>query len=96
MSFIASKTYELTNGRDYTPGGKWIGESDSWIMNIHILQPLAADVTIVTHRDTTIKFPKGSLQQGAIYPYSVKSVSLDAGDAGKILGLAPGYKVALF
>ena len=96
MSFIASKTYVLVNGRDYTPGGKYIEESDSWIMNIHILEPLGQPVTIVTHRDTTVVFPKGALQVGAIYPYSVKTITLDASDAGKVLGLAPGYKVALF
>lgn len=98
MSFIASKAYILDNGIDYTPGivGGPIDIDDSWIMNIHVIKALTDDVTIVTHRGTTILFPKGSLQVGAIYPYSVKSVVLAGGDTKNILGLAPGYKVVLF
>jgi len=98
MSFIASKTYILTNGVDYAPGaaGGPIGVDDSWVMNIHILGTLTGNCTITTHAGSTRIFPVGALQSGAIYPYSVKTITLVSGDAGKVLGLSPGYKVVLF
>jgi hypothetical protein len=98
MSFIASKAYVLANGVNYTPGvtAGPIALEESWIMNLHIIGTLTGTVNLITHNGTAISFPIGSLQAGAIYPYSVKSITLIGGDAGKILGLAPGYKVALF
>lgn len=96
MSFIAGQAYVLVNRDDYTPGEGVIPLESSWIMNIHITGALNSPVTIETHLGTSIVFPKGALQQGAIYPYSVKTITLDSSDAGKVLGLAPGYKVALF
>ena len=97
MSFIASKAYVLANGVNYTPGvtAGPIALEESWIMNIHIIGTLTGIVNLITHNGTAISFPTGSLQAGAIYPYSVKSITLISGDAGKILGLAPGYKVTL-
>jgi hypothetical protein len=96
MSFIASKAYVLANGVDYTPGEGIIPLEESWILNIHIVGTLTGIVNLVTHNGTAISFPIGSLQAGAIYPYSVKSITLIGGDTGKVLGIAPGYKVALF
>jgi len=98
MSFIASKAYVLANGVDYTPGFTTgpIALEESWILNIHIVGTLTGIVNLVTHNGTAISFPIGSLQAGAMYPYSVKSITLVGGDTGKVLGIAPGYKVALF
>ena len=97
-SFIAAKAYTLANGVNYTPGfaGGPISSNDSWIMNIHVIASLANPVTIVTHAGNSITFPVGSLQLGAIYPYSVKTVTLNAADANKIIGIVPGYKTSIF
>ena len=98
MSFIASKTYILGNGTDYTPGasGGPITDNESWVINIHILVT-NADIVEITHAGgVTTKFPAGSLVAGAIYPYSVASVVLTAGDADSILGMAPNGKIRFF
>lgn len=105
MSFIAGKVYVLENKKDYTPGyvnpegGNPEGViplNQSAIMSIHIIGKIAAIVTIMTHTGDEVQFPVDSLQVGAIYPYSVRSIEMGQGDFGKILGLAPGYKSVIF
>lgn len=105
MSFIAGKVYVLETEKDYTPGYVNNGEdafqgviplNQSAIMSIHIIGQINNSVTITTHTGSTVIFPVGSLQVGAIYPYSVKRIARKVEDSGKILGLAPGYKSVMF
>lgn len=105
MSFIAGKVYVLETNKDYTPGyenneeGAFDGViplNQSAIMSIHIIGQITAEVDITTHTGDEVVFPAGSLQVGAIYPYSVKRIGMKQGDFDKILGLAPGYKSVMF
>lgn len=96
MSFIASKNYVLVTGTDYTPGAGTVPLEDCNILSIHILQTLTAPVTIVSPCGATTILPVTALQQGAIYPYSVKTITLAGGDAGKVMGISPSYKVGIF
>jgi hypothetical protein len=73
-----------------------ISRTESWIMNIHVLVTNTANVEITHAGGYVTVFPAGSLVAGATYPYSVKTIFLDGGDTGSILGMAPGGRVELF
>lgn len=70
--------------------------SDSHILGFHVLATNTADVIVTHANNSQTTFTLGSLVTGAIYPYSVIKVELQAGDVGTLLGTAPSVKTVMF